>query len=276
MPKLDASLNAFASSIEGVFSPIYEGLIAVGSVEQFKEVFTVHGQALNNLTARARTLGFDGLAQRFEEVEQIAFSVLDLDADDRLNWEALREALQRAMEAAASLAPRHSRLFGRSAQTKLNDVPHFTDEEAHLKRLTILVADDESESLAYLRVMLYRLQAERVIMAESTTMAMDLARGLRPDIIIANWQMEGEAGLTFLDALRNCDDPVLAHTPFILMARARNSIEIAKAWSAGVSDLVMKPVTILRLQAALRKAVSGHYVTPTRLGKAPEALVAQS
>lgn len=105
---------------------------------------------------------------------------------------------------------------------------------------TVLVADDDPDVMA---VLVEALEPEgyRVLTATDGTAALDLARKERPDIVVLDWMMPGLDGLSVCRALRQEDDPRLAHVPVVLITGRADAQDTAAGFTAGVTDYLTKP-----------------------------------
>ena len=124
----------------------------------------------------------------------------------------------------------------------------------------ILVADDDPDVLA---VIVETLEPEgyRVLTAGDGTVALDLARKERPDIVVLDWMMPGLDGLTVCRKLRQDDDARLARIPVVLITGRSDAQDTAAGFDAGVTDYLTKPFKpshlLARLQSWLNRSQSG-------------------
>ena len=119
----------------------------------------------------------------------------------------------------------------------------------------VLVADDDEDMRTYLEVAL-QLAGFEVLLAVDGAEAVQLARTVRPDVVLLDVMMPVMDGLTALRALR--EDPRTSHLPVMLLtARVQTSDAIA-GLDAGADDYITKPVEsrelVARLRAAIRRA----------------------
>jgi PAS domain S-box-containing protein len=109
----------------------------------------------------------------------------------------------------------------------------------------VLVADDNADMRSYLRSLL-RGQY-RVELAADGVRARDLARTLRPDLVIADIMMPGLDGLGLLAALRA--QPALRDTPVILLSARAGEEARVEGLAAGADDYLVKPFSARELLA---------------------------
>jgi CheY-like chemotaxis protein/phosphoribosyl 1,2-cyclic phosphodiesterase len=124
----------------------------------------------------------------------------------------------------------------------------------------ILVADDDPDVLA---VIVETLEPEgyRVLTAGDGTVALDLARKERPDIVVLDWMMPGLDGLSVCRELRRDDDPRVARIPVVVITGRSDAQDTAAGFDAGVTDYLTKPFKpshlLARLQSWLIRSQSG-------------------
>jgi len=108
----------------------------------------------------------------------------------------------------------------------------------------ILICDDEDVLRALVRATLDDASYE-IAEAEDGDQSIELARSLKPDVILLDMMMPGRSGLEVLELLRA--DPGLAQTPVVMLtARARASDRDA-AVAAGADRYLAKPFSPLEL-----------------------------
>jgi CheY-like chemotaxis protein/phosphoribosyl 1,2-cyclic phosphodiesterase len=120
-----------------------------------------------------------------------------------------------------------------------------------LNQTTILVADDDPDVMA---VIVDTLEPEgyRVLTASDGDAALQLARDERPDIVVLDWMMPGQDGLSVCRALRQEQDPKLADVPVVLITGRADARDTAAGFNAGVTDYLTKPFKPPHLVARLQ------------------------
>ena len=108
----------------------------------------------------------------------------------------------------------------------------------------ILICDDEEVLRSLVRATLDDASYE-IVEAEDGDQSIELARSLKPDVILLDMMMPGRTGLEVLEILRA--DPELSRTPVVMLtARARVSDRDA-AVAAGADRYLAKPFSPLEL-----------------------------
>lgn len=115
----------------------------------------------------------------------------------------------------------------------------------------VLVADDVAAVRAFLQLALTEQGYEVVLAADGGT-ALQLAREMRPDVILLDWVMPRMNGAQVLRALRR--DPQLRQVPVILMTGSVGVDEITSEF--GVRWVLEKPFGIDDLFVTLEDALA--------------------
>lgn len=115
----------------------------------------------------------------------------------------------------------------------------------------VLVADDVAAVRAFLQLALTEQGYEVVLAADGGT-ALQLAREMRPDVILLDWVMPRMNGAQVLQALRR--DPQLRQVPVILMTGSVGVDEITSEF--GVRWVLEKPFGIDDLFVTLEDALA--------------------
>jgi CheY-like chemotaxis protein len=127
-----------------------------------------------------------------------------------------------------------------------------TAERAALRhKTTVLIADDDPDVMD---VIVETLEPEgyRVLTASDGDTALQIARDERPDIVVLDWMMPGQDGLSVCRALRQELDPKLAEVPVILITGRADAQDTAAGFNAGVTDYLTKPFKPTHLVARLQ------------------------
>lgn len=108
----------------------------------------------------------------------------------------------------------------------------------------ILVVDDE---LDFVSIIQCRLEwcHYKVITATNGKNGLEKAANEKPDLVLLDTDMPVMNGHEMLERMRK--DPVLKHTPVIMVTALCESQDVVKASSFGVSDYVAKPVDFAKL-----------------------------
>jgi CheY-like chemotaxis protein len=119
---------------------------------------------------------------------------------------------------------------------------------------TVLLCDDEEVLRQLVRATLDNGEYS-IVEATDGDESLELARRLRPDVIVLDMMMPGRSGLEVLQQLRG--DPNLGSTPVIMLtARARQADREAAA-AAGADRYLAKPFSPLELISLVEELLEG-------------------
>lgn len=122
-----------------------------------------------------------------------------------------------------------------------------TEQTQQPRRVTILVVEDDSALREFLCTAL--ADEFEVAGAVSGEEAVDLARRLRPDVVLLDVMLPGLSGLDVVRVIRA--DPSLRDTPVLVMT-AFSEIDAGDAEAAGANRFLAKPFDLQQLTAAVR------------------------
>jgi DNA-binding NarL/FixJ family response regulator len=141
-------------------------------------------------------------------------------------------------------------------------------------RTTVLVADDQRAVRFGLRRSLQRAPDLDVVgVAADGRQAVDMARRLRPDVVLVDVRMPGVDGI---EATRELAAPALGHAARVLVITTFALDEyLAGALRAGAAGFILKDAPAETLHAAVRVVASGAvYVEPAMARRLAGALSA--
>ncbi len=122
----------------------------------------------------------------------------------------------------------------------------------------ILVIDDDLKVLAFLKKSLQGQDAE-VIVADDGQTGLDLARSIRPSLIICDWLMPGLDGLEVCRQVKA--DPTLATTFFIVLSAKGGVKDRVQGLNTGADDFLAKPVDLSELRARVKAGLRLHQLS---------------
>lgn len=121
------------------------------------------------------------------------------------------------------------------------------------KDLTVLVVDDFLTMRRIVRKILRDLDFQNIIEAEDGTVAVDVLKTNKVDLIVSDWNMPKMTGLELLKHVRGNDD--LKDMPFLMITAEAQKENIVEAVKAKVSNYIVKPFTAATLEEKLAKIV---------------------
>lgn len=122
-----------------------------------------------------------------------------------------------------------------------------------LSTIRILVVDDQKSMRDLARVCLRELGIYSVETADGVTQAMERLGEARYDLVVSDWNMDGESGLDLLRKIRG--HPILAKTPFVMATTESSASYVVAAKEAGVSHYIVKPYSTANLCDRLEKVL---------------------
>lgn len=121
--------------------------------------------------------------------------------------------------------------------------------DSDIRRDTVLVVDDEPDSLRFLTDTL-ESAGVTVLVATSGSSALDLLQHVTPDLILMDGIMPGISG--FETTARIKRRPELAHVPVVFMTGLTEGEHVVQGFEAGGIDYLRKPVNVHELLARVR------------------------
>ena len=118
--------------------------------------------------------------------------------------------------------------------------------------ITILVVDDSPTLRGIVKIYMRPLAVE-VMEADGGERALQLARLAVPSLIVADINMPGMDGITFVKQLRADSRPEVRNIPVIFLTGEKTEEQRARAKAAGANEFLEKPVKSGPLQDAVRK-----------------------
>jgi DNA-binding response OmpR family regulator len=148
-----------------------------------------------------------------------------------------------------------------------------TDDAAEEAVLKILVADGSAFQRRLMTETLRAAGRVHVDYAENTDQCLMALSYCQPDILIADWDLDGGAGLGLVKRIRAGDAGEAFRKLAIIMVAARNSAkDVERARNSGIDEFVLRPfstATLMQRVLAVRSrprdfVESTHYVGPCR------------
>jgi signal transduction histidine kinase/DNA-binding response OmpR family regulator len=132
-------------------------------------------------------------------------------------------------------------------------LPDETHED-ELDRPLVLVIEGNVDMNRYLRQILG--DRYRVAAAHTGGEGLELARELRPDLILCAIMVPEMSGEGLLGEIRSDDD--VADTPFIVVTGRSDDAQRVRMLRGGATDFLLKPFVVEELRARVAKALADH------------------
>ena len=146
--------------------------------------------------------------------------------------------------------------FGAFARVGEWTVPTCQEEDAVITDKNVLVVDDDPCIVELLSAML-SLEGYAVRTATSAGQAMQLARGLAPDIVLVDWMMPEMDGMDLCRMLKKHTET--ASVPVIVIS-ANDRVRTASR-EAGADAWLLKPFDLDDLLACVRRSLATRVTT---------------
>ncbi|SRR5258706_15227663 len=117
---------------------------------------------------------------------------------------------------------------------------------------SVLVIDDNFESLKALTSLMSALGAENVCEAESAEEALQLVADKRFDLIVADYRLEGMDGVEFLEQVRARGN----QTPVLLLSGAPDKQGVIRTAQQSRADFFSKPFRIAEITDAMERLLA--------------------
>jgi two-component system, sensor histidine kinase and response regulator len=125
-----------------------------------------------------------------------------------------------------------------------------------IPKQTIFLVVDDYESMRNIIVKHLRsfgVLNTNILKAGNGVEAMEILKEKQVHFILSDWNMPVMSGIELLKAVRA--DDRLSHLPFVMITAEANREQIEDAIYSGISDLIIKPYTLERLQDRIIKAL---------------------
>jgi two-component system phosphate regulon response regulator PhoB len=117
---------------------------------------------------------------------------------------------------------------------------------------TILVCDNEETLRTLVRASLDGLDCD-IVEARDGEEALELARRIKPDLILLDMMMPGRNGLEVLAILRG--DPSFGSTPVIMLTASAQQSDRSAAFEQGATRFLSKPFSPVVLSALVEETL---------------------
>lgn len=114
----------------------------------------------------------------------------------------------------------------------------------------VLIADDDLVIRSLVEKKLVKA-AYRVITASDGEQALELARSMRPDVVVLDWMMPGLGGPEVCRLLKESADT--SGIPILLLTSRAHEEDIRTGFEFGADDYLTKPFDTSELDEAVRR-----------------------
>jgi two-component system, chemotaxis family, chemotaxis protein CheY len=126
---------------------------------------------------------------------------------------------------------------------------------ASFDNLKVLVADDNQHMRAIVAAVLKSIGVKHLREAHDGAEALAVLREWSADVAIVDFRMEPIDGVEFTRLVRNASDSKNPFLPIIMLTGYADRVRVMEARDAGVTELVVKPVTAKAVIARLHAVI---------------------
>lgn len=135
-------------------------------------------------------------------------------------------------------------------------MPATVIEAADFSGLHVLLVDDNKFIRILIREILHGFGFLKITEALSVSEALERMQINRPDIIICDWMMEPDDGMTLLRKVRGHADAGIRMTSFIMLSGEVRDERVSMAIGEGADSYVAKPFTAATLMSHLLRIIA--------------------
>jgi len=118
----------------------------------------------------------------------------------------------------------------------------------------ILVVEDHPSTRQLLSALLQQLGYDDICLVRDGIEALAQLKKDKYDLILSDWDMPEMDGLALWDRIKKND--ALKNIPFVLVTATKEIEMVKKALSAGITDYIVKPITLQALTNKIARALS--------------------
>ena len=127
--------------------------------------------------------------------------------------------------------------------------------ETDLKRLKILLIDDEWFVRSTIRQILIQIGITNIYEADNVEAAMKETLRVQPDMVLCDIHMPGTDGLAYVARLRKAPIPTVAATPVVMLTSDSTEEAVTTAKELHVGGYLVKPVSIAAVKRSIERAL---------------------
>ncbi len=122
-------------------------------------------------------------------------------------------------------------------------------------KLKILVVDDNPHMRKLVVTILQAFGVIQIFEAADGERAWTVLRETNPDIIIADWMMEGMSGLELAQQIRSHPQSPNPFVPIIMLTGHTHIDQVRQARDAGINEFLAKPVSVKAVMTRLTSVI---------------------
>ena len=122
--------------------------------------------------------------------------------------------------------------------------------------LRFLVIDDSTHMRAVVRALLQGFGAREIYEADDGATGLEACIHFMPDIVLTDWVMPNLDGVELTRLIRQSGINADPYVPIIMLSSHTEQARIDKAYDAGVTQVLTKPISARALYEAIRTVVA--------------------
>ena len=122
-------------------------------------------------------------------------------------------------------------------------------------RLKVLVVDDNAHMRKLVVTILQAFGVSQIYEADSGNRAWTVLRESNPDVIVADWVMEGMSGIDLMRMIRTNPQSPNPFVPVIMLSGHTSIEHVQKARDAGVNEFIAKPVSVKTMMTRMAAVI---------------------
>lgn len=107
--------------------------------------------------------------------------------------------------------------------------------------IKVLLIEDNAAMMALTKSLLDSFGVKNILPAQNGQKALELLKEHNPDMVITDWMMKPEDGISITDKIRNGEDSPNPFVPIIMMTGFSEAARVIKARDRGVTEFLVKP-----------------------------------
>lgn len=144
-----------------------------------------------------------------------------------------------------------------SRKVDAGDVKGFSRGEEWLQEIngTMLYVEDNPSNLRLMEMIVSRIEGLSMLSAHTAELGIEIAKSKIPDVIILDINLPGMDGFEALKELRSLDETM--DIPVLALSAAATKHNIEQGMKAGFRNYLTKPMQVLEVTDAIKKALGG-------------------
>jgi two-component system chemotaxis response regulator CheY len=136
-----------------------------------------------------------------------------------------------------------------------------------LDGLKVGIVEDNAYFRRLVRAMLNGLGIRQIFEATTVVGGWDIVLRSRPDVLLLDWNIDGDDGIRLLDKIRCHPDDEVATLAVVFLSAHTDKRHVLHAARLGANDFIVKPVSARVLYERLRRLTQTRFTYHRRAGR---------